>query len=745
MEAGGQPSTLNGSGRRSTASRAPGQEALGRKLQEIRNRLQTVAGLLEDQLDPHARPLVAEARRVLAEQSCRIAVIGQIKAGKSSFLSAFAQRPGLLPTDVNPWTAVVTKLHFRTDQPMPKHAAVFHLFSEDEWNWLADGGGRVRELTERLVPGFEPELLRAQLEVMRQRAQDRLGADLPDLLGQIHSYEKLTPDLLNSYVTAGNYLPSNQPADSRLHYSDITRSAELFFNEGPFAFPVTLIDTPGVNDPFLVRDEITRRSLENSDIYIFVISALQPLSQTDMSLLRILTGLHKERIIVFVNRIDQLRNPLEEAEQIKAAVEHRLENDFPTLQIPVVIGSAWWGGLGQIGARQDAAGLLASSAIDYLHANGLPDDVEISPDKALSDEQQDMLDKALIESSGIPATAKAVANLLNSGSAAVLIHQLNACFYELAKSSEMSAKMELQSISGLLETRRAQAENTGDRLRQERESLESLTGPILQIQESFKLIDSQLNQILQTGLNALRKDLFDIIQSFARAQANTMAGAIQRREHTGIWDVDLRPLRDTMETSYYTAFRGIEQQVMDIDRILYPQLRNIIEAILPDYGIEIGQEYAGRPEPIPAITSLNETLVLDLDLPWWKNWFMQRPNPAQRANDLIAIIEEDFFPIAEDMVNAIREQISARTQRTLQQAEAVSTGMLSTVQERRGNVITEYEAFQNNMHDQQFDNFEAEQSEAVKRCETRLEACKALAAQLQELQSICNEALGTKS
>src|SRR5262249_1650863 len=128
-------------------------------------------------------------------------------------------------------------------------------------------------------------------------------------------------------------------------YSDITRSADLYFNDSPFAYPITLIDTPGINDPFLVRDEITRRSLENPDIYVFVISALQPLSAADITMLRLLNGLHKDRIVVFINRADQLANPVTEAAAIKAAVEKRLRVEFPALDIPVICGSAWLGAL----------------------------------------------------------------------------------------------------------------------------------------------------------------------------------------------------------------------------------------------------------------------------------------------------------------------------------------------------------------------------------------------------------------
>lgn len=745
MQSGHQPGAPNGAGQSMAMTSSPENRPVGYMLQEIRSRLLALSAHLEQHLDAHAIPLVGEARRVLSEQSCRIAVIGQIKAGKSTFLNAFAGQPGLLPTDVNPWTAVVTKLHFRTDTPPPKHAAVFHLFSPDEWQRLAEGGGRVRELTERLVPGFEPELLRAQLELMRQRAQARLGNDLSRLLGQVHSYERITTELLDDYVTAGTYAGTANSVSTRPHYSDITSSAELFFDKGPFAFPVTLIDTPGVNDPFLVRDEITRRSLENSDIYIFVISALQPLSQTDISLLRILAGLHKDRIIVFVNRADQLRNPASDAVQVRRAVEERLSRDFPSLRIPVIVGSAWWGGLGQIAGQRDVARMLPKGSIAYLQAHGLPAHLDLAPGKALTDAERLALQSALAASSGIPATAAAVTDMLSGGSAAVLLHQLNACFHELAKASEVSARMELQSVLGLLESRRAEAEFTGERLIKERESLDLLDGPIRQIQDSFQLIERQLSQIVSSGLATLRKDLFDLIQSFASSEASIMTGAIQRRSHGSLWDIDLRPLRDAMEGRYYEGYQAIEHQVMDIERILYPQLRNIIATILPEYGISIGEEYAGRPEQVPSIASLNETLVLDLDIPWWKAWFARKPDPRQRAEDLIGIIQEDFHPIAEEMLNAISKQMTARAQRTLQQAEAVSTGMLTTVQERKGRVIAEYESFMGDMQGARFDEFQAEQVQTAERCNQRMEACRRLAEQLRQLQLASNQAFGLES
>jgi hypothetical protein len=142
-------------------------EAIGEPLERWRLQLLRHIERLSGVLGEHAAPLLEAAANQLEQRSCRIAVVGQIKAGKSTFINALVGRPGFLPADINPWTVVVTALHFRSSPTPPAHAAVFQLFSPDEWRELAEGRGRLRELTERLVPGFQPELLRAQLEVLR--------------------------------------------------------------------------------------------------------------------------------------------------------------------------------------------------------------------------------------------------------------------------------------------------------------------------------------------------------------------------------------------------------------------------------------------------------------------------------------------------------------------------------------------------------------------------------------------------
>ncbi len=666
-----------------------GQGRVGAALEEIRTRLTLLAARLEPHLDPHAVPLVSQARRVLQDQTCRIATVGQIKAGKSSFINALTLRSDFLPTDVNPWTAVVTSLHFRNDRAAPKHAAVFQMFTREEGQRLAEGGGRLRELTERLVPGFEPELLRAQLDMMRQRVERRLGTRLDDLLGKQHHYEAISAELLDAYVSAGSYLETEQQ-DSPQNYSDVTRSADLHLTGGPFAFPVTLIDTPGTNDPFLVRDEITRRSLENADVFLFVISALQPLSATDIALLRILNGLHKDRIVVFVNRIDQLRNPLAEAGAIRASVKSRLDKEFPALDIEVIAGSAWWGGLSLVAGGRDVSRMLPPSSIAYLRECGLPAPPEAPASPAAADYRTQM-PRALYTASGLPAVGTALTSMMSKGSAAVIMRQLTACFLELARSTEASAKIDLQSARGLAESRKAEDRAASDRIRQERAALAGLDGPIAQIQQSFALIERQLSDILANDIARLRRDLAEIVERTASEECARMMVAIRRRDHDGEWNANLAPLRGQLETHFVNAFRATESRIIEIEHVLYPQLRTIVDAIVPGSGIQVRADYGQRTNTYPSVAALSETAVLDLATPWWKMWFAARPDPTARAAQLRQIILEDFMPATEELSRQAHNELSGRIATTLQQAHAVSTGMLSAIQARKTQVVADYD------------------------------------------------------
>src|SRR5215470_8423677 len=164
-------------------------------LDKIRTELMVWGQQLNKLVHGPAQMLAQDGQQVLADLVCSIAVIGQVKAGKSSFINGLIGRPGLLPADVNPWTTAVTKLHFNCSNAPEGVAAAFKFFDHDEWKQIAEGGGRIRELTERLVPGFTPAVLSRHLDAMRRRAESRLGREFAKLLGTTHTLPTFDRDM----------------------------------------------------------------------------------------------------------------------------------------------------------------------------------------------------------------------------------------------------------------------------------------------------------------------------------------------------------------------------------------------------------------------------------------------------------------------------------------------------------------------------------------------------------------------
>jgi Dynamin family len=708
-------------------------DAIGAPLETARATLLDLVTRLDGLLGEHAAPLLHVARRQLEERSCRIAVIGQIKAGKSTFINALARRPGLLPTDINPWTVVVTALHFRAAPTAPEHAAVFHLFSVDEWRELAEGGGRLRELTERLVPGFQPDLLRAQLEVMRKRAERRLGPKFPELLGQCHRYQTVTPQILTDYVSAGD---EDAWPGKRRHFSDITRSADLYFNDTPFAFPITLIDTPGTNDPFLVRDEITRRSLENPDIYVFVVSALQPLSAGDIATLRLLNGLHKDRIVVFINRADQLPNLSGEAAEVKAAIEQRLRAELPSLSIPVVYGSAW---LGNLRLQAEAGELPTAVAPDRTPAASLhcPREAprlaaEVASGHHAGSEPSRALPAVHI-SSGMADVAAAITRLMCTSGIAMLLRQIALCLAELVRTADVTGRAELQSTLKLIEARRREADALRKRVCEEERALAVFEGHAKALAASFEEVESHFTGVIATARQLLCSQLGTMVREFASREADFLQRALEEKPRGSTWRCDVMPLREEMEETYLGI---VDHAVQDLDRVeqfLYPQLRMIVSSLLPTYHGGLLEGPAWPDGARPSVAPLGEKVTVDLSVSWWRRWLASRRISKERANHLRYLIEDDFLKIADELVQEAEAHLTERVDYIMGRVRAVNSGLQTGVERRTANLAKERTLLEGAGDADAAERFEAEQRQRAEACRERQSAYAAVLAELQSV------------
>ncbi len=147
-------------------------------------------------------------------------------------------------------------------------AARFKFMQRGEWDEIAQGRGELRELTKRLVPDFEPNLL--QRQAVRCAARERKARR------RIRSSSRPCPRLRDTGAGPARELRLL----GRAHGPEVGRQVFRYHEQRGSLLPERTVrvsghvtDTPGVNDPFLIRDEITRRSLGTADVYIAVLTA----------------------------------------------------------------------------------------------------------------------------------------------------------------------------------------------------------------------------------------------------------------------------------------------------------------------------------------------------------------------------------------------------------------------------------------------------------------------------------------
>lgn len=651
-------SRSSGHGALSVSKMLDGAQSIGGTSDVIRTQLCELSEQLEGLLEGPAQDLVKDAQRVLQTMVCRIAVIGQVKAGKSSLINALIRQPGLLPSDVNPWTTAVTRLHFKQRAEQREIAAEFRFFDADEWHQLAEGGGRIRELTERLVPGFEAGQLLQQLQAMRQRAAARLGSEFAELLGTSHAFEKFDRSTLEAYVCAGEWSSPLSAEGPVGRYSDITKSAHLYLGGSAFGFPTTLIDTPGTNDPLLVRDEITRRSMDAADVYIVVLTARQALSTDDLALLRILRGLRKERIIVFVNRIDELGNLDSELDAVQTQIGQGLGREFLGFDVPIIYGSARWANQALASEAGDGE-LESSSAL-----------TSFSERNAVVEEARDARE-LLFKCSGISQLGRVLDRAVQQSHPIQVIRHLSKSFSELSRLNVLTTRDELRLLESSIEAAMHSASSKEHKMRDISNELDRLQTLADALEKSAGEIQTTLVSTAKSEMDLLEAALQKVVDEFTESEGHRLEDAVRDGSRTVVWQCDTVPLRQRLEGEFSRQMRYCETRILAAEANILPILQKVIDDALPDHLAGRRLELSPAPIQPPSISALGRIVALDLGAPWWKAWWTSRRVGEELRKELDRLIQLEFAPITLDLARSARTQITAQISETVRQTRAI--------------------------------------------------------------------------
>jgi predicted GTPase len=227
-------------------------------------------------------------------RNLRIAVVGQMKAGKSSFLNAAFFNSDLLPKADTPMTAALTRITYSPtahaevvfysqqdwDSVVQRDREYLSLYAEEERKLIEESQvgsfGKLRKPTKYEVDARIPEAVKASVELVAKAREHRLDVNAylgkTQVLDGYDSPQELAK-ALHEYVGSGG------------RFTAITQRTELYINDQRLE-GLDIIDTPGFNDPVISRGQVTRQYLSQCDVIFLLSSLSQFITSTDMSLLR---------------------------------------------------------------------------------------------------------------------------------------------------------------------------------------------------------------------------------------------------------------------------------------------------------------------------------------------------------------------------------------------------------------------------------------------------------------------------
>lgn len=206
---------------------------------EIRNEISTVLDELKNAgcIDAKERQEF-EKNSDLEKQSLVIGVVGKMKAGKSSLVNATVFGDNVLPTGLDTTTVTLTEVNygerdyaeveFMTKQDVDDMKAKAVYSGEDKF--LAEKAESAKEILDSLSNGYEKYV---------GKTKEIKICDLPD------------------YVSREG------------RYAGLAKTVKIYLNNKNLK-GVTIIDTPGFNDPVTSRGETTLTALNRCHVVLFV-------------------------------------------------------------------------------------------------------------------------------------------------------------------------------------------------------------------------------------------------------------------------------------------------------------------------------------------------------------------------------------------------------------------------------------------------------------------------------------------
>lgn len=220
---------------------------------------ETIAQIEEAQKDAEVR----RNRLTLSEVPLSIGVMGQVKAGKSSFLNSLLfNGQTLLPEAATPKTANLTRIRYADK---PKFTARF--YHPDDW-----------ALIEKQAANDNPDdASRAARELVASARSS--GSNIAQMLEQ-RELTREADDIAGLMGALNDYVGGDGKLTALVAETELALPLEQLKG-------IEIVDTPGMNDPVVSRTVKTREYMAQCDVVFFLSRASQFLDASDQALMTI--------------------------------------------------------------------------------------------------------------------------------------------------------------------------------------------------------------------------------------------------------------------------------------------------------------------------------------------------------------------------------------------------------------------------------------------------------------------------
>ncbi len=244
------------------------EERIQQLAQKVDNMKQGLASYMDEKDKEKMDQLTQSIQKKLEkfrteDRKLTLAVVGRVKAGKSSFLNELIfQGKDILPHAFRPKTATLTKIEYDEHPHL-----VISYYRPAEWKQLEKLAKQEDSVREDVKTAKElvQDVKNSGLDVGTYLEKGAETIPMPD--------ESQMESVLDTYVGANGEV------------TPIVKSVTLCINR-PELEGLSIVDTPGTNDPIVSRTQTTKDFLVECDVVFFLTVASQALDRQDIDLLQ---------------------------------------------------------------------------------------------------------------------------------------------------------------------------------------------------------------------------------------------------------------------------------------------------------------------------------------------------------------------------------------------------------------------------------------------------------------------------